>query len=643
MDSLSTITTAEALAAFAKGTASKRTLRAYVPRWKEWERWCAANGIDALNATHEDYLTYRAEANGSNFLEPMTRCAISYVYRHLGKANPALPAQGLSEQTTKDYQKCFRKFTAWCDSRGKPAMPAHTEDIAEFLKELARTYSKRNVEFARASIAWHHRREGYASPSTSTEVHRQIEVKSDNYQRKGISPTTARRRESDRATWQKWCLKQPVDPRRPTPEALADYIQHLGRRMLRSRLNGHLCAIREQLRDPDVAKTDKVEAALAAVPYTGPSPAPIPVATEQINTAIRDIIEMAFIRGRWKDQIPAYLGTQRAKRLKKAIMNSEVTPQTFRSYVTVGWLPFKRWCKDIGISIMEAQPGDLAAFLCDVADTISPYAARRTLDAMRYCYSLCRPEGNVAESKIALDAARGLARERPKATSQMDPINEVDLEAIKATAHQPRHSERPHHARLRGDVDVALAATMRDAMLRRAEAASALWKHITETPDGTGTLLIPRSKTDQLAKGADGHLSEETMGDLKRLRQTLRQEGAEPSEDDRIFGLSGSSIYERLKKACLQAGLKGRFGGHSPRIGMTQDLVAANISQPLIMIAARWKSGRMPAYYARRQLAANNAVAQYNRKTRKQENPKAPSPLSAYGLITSSKERRMGH
>ena len=216
------------------------------------------------------------------------------------------------------------------------------------------------------------------------------------------------------------------------------------------------------------------------------------------------------------------------------------------------------------------------------------------------------------------------------------------LEAIRATAHQPGHSERPHHARLRGDVDVALTATMRDAMLRRSEAASALWKHITENPDGTATLLIPRSETDQQAKGAYAHLTEETMGDLKRLRQTLWQEGAEPSEDDRIFGLSGSAIYKRLKEACLQAGIKGRFGGHSPRIGMTQDLVAADISQPLIMLAARWKNERMPAHYARKQLAAKNAVARYSRKRLKPESPKAPSPLSAYGLITSSKERRMG-
>ena len=308
----------------------------------------------------------------------------------------------------------------------------------------------------------------------------------------------------------------------------------------------------------------------------------------------------------------------------------------------MGWVPFERWCEDMDISIMEARAGDLAACLCDIADTISPYSARRLLVAMKYCYSLCRPEDNVAEEKIALATARGLARERPRASSQMDPINEVDLDAIKATAHQPRHGERPHHTRLRGDVDVALAATMRDAMLRRSEAARALWKHITESPDGTGTLFIPKSKTDQLEQGADAHLTKETMGDLNRLRQTLWLDGAEPSQDDTIFRLEPDSIYHRLKEACLQAGIKGRFGGHSPRIGMAQDLVAANISQPLIMIAGRWKNANMPAHYARRQLAANNGVAQYHRKSRKPEKPNAPNPLSAYGLITSSKERRIG-
>ena len=312
------ITTAEAITAFTEGSPSQPLLKNYVPNWKKWEIWCASTGIDPINATHDDWLKYKAEAKGSKWRENMTQCAIGYVYRHLDKANPAVLDKDLSEEVTKGYQKWFRKFTAWCENRGKPAMPAHTEDVAKFLTEVARTQSKKDVEVARASIALHHRKAGYANTTKSDEVYRQIEVKSDNYQRKGISATTTRRRVQDWAAWQEWCLRQAVDPRRPTPEALADYIQHLGRRMQRSRLNGHLGAIREQLLDPDVEKTDKVKAAAAAVPYTGPSSAPTPEATEQIDTAITDIIDMAFTRGIWKDQIPTRLGTERAEPPQKS-------------------------------------------------------------------------------------------------------------------------------------------------------------------------------------------------------------------------------------------------------------------------------------------------------------------------------------
>ena len=57
------------------------------------------------------------------------------------------------------------------------------------------------------------------------------------------------------------------------------------------------------------------------------------------------------------------------------------------------------------------------------------------------------------------------------------------------------------------------------------------------------------------------------------------------------------------------AGLDGSFSGHSPRVGMAQDLVRAGATIAQIQIAGRWESPRMPAHYARGELAGRGAVA----------------------------------
>ena len=59
------------------------------------------------------------------------------------------------------------------------------------------------------------------------------------------------------------------------------------------------------------------------------------------------------------------------------------------------------------------------------------------------------------------------------------------------------------------------------------------------------------------------------------------------------------------------AGLGEGFSGHSPRIGMAQDLTAAGVGLPALMVAGRWKSERMPAYYSRAQSAGRGAVANF--------------------------------
>ena len=67
-------------------------------------------------------------------------------------------------------------------------------------------------------------------------------------------------------------------------------------------------------------------------------------------------------------------------------------------------------------------------------------------------------------------------------------------------------------------MDIALASVMRDGLLRRGEAAAATWADVTWEPDGSGRLLVRRSKTDPEGIGTVLFLSRHTAEDLRAIR-----------------------------------------------------------------------------------------------------------------------------
>ena len=154
-------------------------------------------------------------------------------------------------------------------------------------------------------------------------------------------------------------------------------------------------------------------------------------------------------------------------------------------------------------------------------------------------------------------------------------------------------------------MDIALASVMRDGLLRRGEAAAATWADVTWEPDGSGRLLVRRSKTDPEGLGTVLYLSRQTVEDLRAIRPE------DSAGDDPVFGLSAQQIHHRLRAAARAAGLGDEFSGHSARVGMAQDLAGSGIELPALMTAGRWSSPTMPARYTRSQLAGRGAVARY--------------------------------
>ena len=178
--------------------------------------------------------------------------------------------------------------------------------------------------------------------------------------------------------------------------------------------------------------------------------------------------------------------------------------------------------------------------------------------------------------------------------------------AVRVTAGRPRNlggvgnrKESDEGARWRGLVNIAIIGTMRDALMRRREAAELRWSDLEFREDGSGRLTIRRSKTDQEGRGFVAYLGRKAVQDL----QAIMPVDADP--EGRVFKLTGHGIGRRISAAALAAGLGDGFSGHSCRVGMAVDLAREGATIPEIMQVGRWRSAEMVARYIQAEEAAS--------------------------------------
>ena len=202
-------------------------------------------------------------------------------------------------------------------------------------------------------------------------------------------------------------------------------------------------------------------------------------------------------------------------------------------------------------------------------------------------------------------------RETPPTQTQVDPITEAEYELIVLATQKARPRGETNKATLRGAVDIAAIGLMRDCLLRPGEAASARWPHLQREEDGSGQLAIPRSKTDGSGTDNVAYVSPTTIRALDEMCG-IKQELGMDSTDDRIFQMGSQQLRRHIRNACESAGLKGRFSGQSPRIGMAMDLARSHVSRVALMNSARWESSSIPAHYTRNVAAGQGAVAQWH-------------------------------
>jgi len=276
---------------------------------------------------------------------------------------------------------------------------------------------------------------------------------------------------------------------------------------------------------------------------------------------------------------------------------------------------FETWAVAQGVAYLPANESTLAAWLLYLWDSgRSISTIRQARAAVVFAH---RASGYDSPARQELKAViKSIARRvrRPAVAVRKQPqapgLTAQGLAAIRATAHIPRRGrggkrETEEFACRRGAVDVALAAVMRDGLLRIGETQALTWDDISPSPDESGAALIRRSKTDPEGHGEHVYLGRAAMGALDAIRPLVSH------STDSVFGMSVSQLGRRLKAMCAAAGLGDKFSGHSPRVGMAQDLAESGATVVDLMNAGRWKRAEMVKRYTERQAIRRGAVAKY--------------------------------
>lgn len=287
---------------------------------------------------------------------------------------------------------------------------------------------------------------------------------------------------------------------------------------------------------------------------------------------------------------------------------SRVYPENTRKAWASDWAAFMAYCESLQLSPLPATADTVAGFVGHCRDQgRKPATIRRYLTTITLAHRVAKLENPCEDESVQLEI-KGLytvmsARQRQARALGWEQIRqfvETAGEGIRATRER------------------ALLTVAYDTMARRAELVALNLEDFSFLPDGTGRVLIRRSKTDQAGEGSSAYLARDTVRWLKAwLDRASISEGAVFRRligRGRVGGrLQVDSVAETFKRVATYIGMPPEdveeVSGHSIRVGATQDLLALNIDLASVMQAGRWKSNRMPMRYGEHVLAARGGMA----------------------------------
>ena len=591
--------------------------REKIAGWNLWNGWTLVEEIDPLGATEEDVARFVREYEGMTRKRAKAACAaIFWVYRELdipyvlkskviAKAKRGLPTTVRVRNRETPYMKRWlERFKIWCDLYEVQHLPASVGDVLKFLLQFEPGYQRRTLLGVAVVIGWCHSDNGFDDPVQSEAVQSTLKgmkgkiIEGDGRRLRSQRGVTAR------AEWFEWCLERGMKPDDADAEQFCEFLSEAKENY--GAVDDRLRFVTELYSGEVPRQCGSVKAALRDFlesSFSGD------VVVESELAAVADSLEKPVLHWNQDAELDDHLTEEDLARVN-GFMDASVPRETLLTFQRE-WAKFKVWCTKKDIVPLEAGPSAVCGYLSFKAERLEASTVRSMRDALLWWFSNSRPDDNPVDTIAVKRVMKGIQNKRGRPSDQMTPIRHKDYELIMGVAYERRGGESRDGALLRGAVDVAIIGLLRDGMLRCGEGAKARWEHLERQSDGGGALLIPRSKNDQQGEGAVVRVSPERMDALDYMQDIRRVLQSERSKRPEIFTLSSTNLYIHVREACEWAGLVGRYGSHSCRIGMAQDLASAGFTVLQVMAAGRWKNPGMPALYIRNIDLMDGAVAQY--------------------------------
>jgi site-specific recombinase XerD len=275
-------------------------------------------------------------------------------------------------------------------------------------------------------------------------------------------------------------------------------------------------------------------------------------------------------------------------------MSGAYSANTIRSY-RADFTIFEAWCEQEKQQHLPAAPETVAEFVIADGKKSAPATVSRRRASIAKIHKLLKLENPVSSEDVNL-ATRTMYRQRGRRQDQ----------ALGLTAPLRQNLIDTCSDDLRGQRDRALISAGYDTLCRRAELVQLRIEDLKVRTDGSGTILVRKSKADQLGRGRLAYLSIDTVGYLQSWT-----EAAQMDQGPIFRGIQGPAVSseamhssrvavilkDRAKRAGLASNIVSQLSGHSMRVGAAQDMAAAGIDLGAIMHAGGWKSPDMVMRY----------------------------------------------
>jgi len=265
---------------------------------------------------------------------------------------------------------------------------------------------------------------------------------------------------------------------------------------------------------------------------------------------------------------------------------------------------FADWCALGQVVSLPAAPETVVSFLkSQSASGLAVATIRRRASSIARLHTAAGL-ANPCEHELVRLALKGIARHRGTDQKQAAPITQRDAITIAVRLGNATKDLR----------DLALVLVGRDLLARSAELVSLTVEDVEFDADGavinlrrakTTTEAVPYFIGRDAAKALAAWLARAgiTSG---AVFQTLTKGGNATGR-----AIDTRDVRRILKSVAADCGIEGDISGHSLRVGMAQDLVAADLDLASVMQAGGWKSPAMVARYSARVSARRGAVARF--------------------------------